>query len=398
MPGGPHRIVVPRWIQLVGLPVLLVLAWAVAGTVRHAIFIFLAAGVIAMLLDPLVRSLADVSVARFRVRRGVAVAIVYVGFAAALVAAVIGVSTLVASRAQSAADRIEAYLTVEDGQTGLTGVEHDVDRFQGWLDSHGLENIRIRRTDDFLSKLTTEDVTRYSREALDFLEGAAISAAAVAFAIVLIVVVSIYMLLDLPRFRRAIDRRFPPSPGGPALTDHVERALVGYVKGQLLLSVIIGASAGVGIWALGALGLVPGADRWALVFGTWVALMELIPYLGPWLGAIPPVVYALVQDPISALWVVGLFLLIHQVEGHVVVPNVMGRSLRLHPLLVIFGLVAGFEIYGIPGALVTLPVLAAGRACWEFFSGRVELEPWGDELPPPVVEVVEREPPAAASR
>ena len=165
-----------------------------------------------------------------------------------------------------------------------------------------------------------------------------------------------------------------------------------------MFSLIIGVSVGVGMWALGALGFVFGADRWVFVFGMWVAVMELIPYLGPWLGAIPPLIYALVQDPISALWVVGLFLLIHQVEGHVVVPNVMGRTLRLHPLLVIFGLVAGFEIYGIPGALVTLPVLAAGRACWEFFSGRVELEPWGDELPAPVVEVVEREPPAAASR
>jgi len=398
MPGGTHRIVVPRWIQLVGLPVLLLLAWTVAGAVRHAIFIFLAAGVVAMLLDPLVRTVAAVTVARFRVRRGLAVAVVYVGFAAVLTLAAVGVTTIVVARAQSAADRIEAYLTVEDGRTRLTGAEHDVDRFQGWLDGHGLESIRIRRTDDFLSRLTAQDVTRYSREAIDFLEGAAVSAAAVAFAIVLIVVVSIYMLLDLPRFRRAVDRRFPPAAGGPALTEHVERALVGYFKGQVLLSLIIGVSAGLGVWALGALGLVPGADRWALVLGSWVAVMELIPYLGPWLGAIPAVVYALVQEPISALWVVGLFLLVHQGEGHIVVPNVMGRSLRLHPLLVIFGLVAGFEIYGIPGALVTLPVLAAGRACWEFFSGRVDLEPWGDEDVASVVEVIEREPPAAASR
>jgi predicted PurR-regulated permease PerM len=60
----------------------------------------------------------------------------------------------------------------------------------------------------------------------------------------------------------------------------------------------------------------------------------------------------------------------------VVVPNVRGRSLRLHPLLVIFGLLAGGEIYGFPGILVALPLLAAGRAAWEFFAERIELAPW----------------------
>jgi predicted PurR-regulated permease PerM len=95
------------------------------------------------------------------------------------------------------------------------------------------------------------------------------------------------------------------------------------------------------------------------------------------------VIYALAVHPISAVWVVALFLFIHQVEGHIVVPNVMGSALRLHPLLVIFGLLAGGEIYGLPGVFVALPLLAAGRAIWEFFSERVELEPWepSEEIP-----------------
>ena len=76
------------------------------------------------------------------------------------------------------------------------------------------------------------------------------------------------------------------------------------------------------------------------------------------------------------LWVAVLFLVIHQVEGHIVVPNVMGSALRLHPLLVIFGLLAGGEIYGLAGILVALPLLAAARAAYEFFAERVELEPW----------------------
>src|SRR5213595_2427761 len=200
------------------------------------------------------------------------------------------------------------------------------------------------------------------------------------------------MLLDLPRFGRAIDKRFPPHPGSDSLLVRMEHSLVSYVKGQALVSLIIGTSAGVGIWVLGAIGALPGGEKYALVFGAWVAITELIPYLGPWLGAIPPFIYAFVVHPLSAVWVFLLFLGIHQVEGHIVVPNVMGSALRLHPLLVIFGLLAGGEIYGLPGALIALPMLAVVRAIWEFFGERVELEKWeeGGVVP---VEVEVEEPP-----
>ena len=104
---------------------------------------------------------------------------------------------------------------------------------------------------------------------------------------------------------------------------------------------LIRASAGIGLWILGITGLMPNGEKYALIFGVWAGITELIPYIGPWLGAAPPIVYALVQDPISALWVALLFLGIQQLEGHIVVPKVMGHSLRLHPLLVIFGLLAG---------------------------------------------------------
>jgi predicted PurR-regulated permease PerM len=76
-----------------------------------------------------------------------------------------------------------------------------------------------------------------------------------------------------------------------------------------------------------------------------------------------------------------MFLGIQQLEGHVVVPKVMGNTLRLHPLLVIFGLLAGGEIYGFAGILVALPLLAAARAAWEFFSERVEFQKWTEDVP-----------------
>ena len=246
------------------------------------------------------------------------------------------------------------------------------------------------------------DVSGYVQDAISFAQGAALSVILFLFSAVLVVVISIYMLLDMPRLERSIDRRFPPH-GGLPLTQRIERALWGYVKGQTILSIVIGTSAGVGMWILGTTGLVEGAEQYALLFGLWTAVIEVIPYIGPWLSAVPPAIYALVVDPVGVLWVAALFVFIYQVEGHVVVPNVMASALRLHPLLVIFGLLAGGALYGIPGVLVALPTMAAGRAIWEFFGERIDFESWDDlrggavpvevELDPPRAD----EPPRAAS-
>jgi predicted PurR-regulated permease PerM len=400
MASGPPKIAIPRWIQLVGLPLLLVLAWVVAKAAGHAVFVFIVAGLVALLLDPLVRGLQ-----RARIPRGFAVAFVYLSFAAALIVAIVALATVVVSQTKSAADRVDAYFTEEHGQPSRTDADRDVDRFQIWLNEHRLESIKVQeRGHRLVRQIRDKDVGKYTSRVVDFVEGAAISIGKLLFSLVLLIVVSIYMLLDMQRLQRRLDRRFPPRPGEPSLLVQIESALAGYVKGQALLSLIIGTSAGLGLWLLGVLGWVPNADKYALLFGGWVAITEVIPYLGPWLGAIPPLVYALVVHPVSAIWVALLFLGIHQIEGHIVVPNVMGSALRLHPLLVILGLLVGGEVYGLPGALVALPLLAAGRATWEFFSDRVELEPWDAEGGAVPVEVEEVEPvsridpPAAAKR
>jgi predicted PurR-regulated permease PerM len=387
MPPAAHKIQVPRWMQLVGLPLVLLFLWTLASTVAHVVFLFIVAALIALLLDPLVRALG-----RMRIPRGFSVAVVFLSFATVLVVGVIAIGVVVVDQSREAADRIDAYLTVERGQSSETDAERDVDRLQGWLNDHGLERVKVEEQgQDFVDSLRDADPQEYTSRVIDFIEGAALSIFEVLFSLVLIIVVSVYMLLDMGRLSAAVDRRFPPRPDSGSLIPRIESALAGYVRGQVLLSLIIGVSAGVGLWVLGTLGWAEGMDQYALLFGAWVGFMELIPYLGPWLGAIPPVTYALIVDPVSAIWVTLLFLAIHQIEGHIVVPNVMGSALRLHPLLVIFGLLAGGEIYGLAGIFVALPLLAVLRALWEFAGERVELENWRGEGPVPVE--VEVEPP-----
>jgi predicted PurR-regulated permease PerM len=373
-------MLIPRWIQLVGLPLIVVGLWIVAGAVRHVVFLFLVSALIALLLNPLVRGLG-----RVWIPRGFAVAIVYLSFAAAVALAGIALATVVVNETKSASNRVDAYFTKAHGQPPQTDAAHDIDRLQNWLNTHGLKRVKIRtQAHDFLNNIGTKDVQKYTSRAITWAEGAAISIVSLLFSTVLIIVISVYMLLDMPKISRGVDRRFPPLPGGRPLLRRLEHALAEYVKGQVLLSAIIGTSGGIGLWLLGVTGLLPHGDTYAVLFGAFVAFTELIPYLGPWLGALPPMFYALAVHPISAIWVALLFLFIHQVEGHVVVPNVMGSALRLHPLLVIFGLLAGGEIYGLPGIFVALPLLAVFRELWEVFSERIVLERWEPVEPLPV--------------
>ena len=123
MPAGAPTIQIPRWIQLVGVPILALIALLIVGKVVHAVFLFLVAGLIALLLDPLVRALE-----KLWIPRGLSIAIVYLGFAAALAVVVFAIGIVVVDQTESAANRIDAYLTTESGQPPQTGFEHDVDR------------------------------------------------------------------------------------------------------------------------------------------------------------------------------------------------------------------------------------------------------------------------------
>ena len=377
-------------MQLVGLPVIAVLVFLLARTLGHVLFLFLTAGVIAFTLNPLVRDLA-----RLRLPRGIAVFAVYIVFLALVVGVVVAFGAVVVSEARSAGERVDRYLTEENPARGETGAQVDIDRLQAWLDDHGLEGIRIdEELDQLTSNIGAGEISGYVQDAISFAQGAAFSLIVLLFSLILIMVISIYMLLDMNRLEAGIDRRFPPR-GGIPLTQRIERALWGYVKGQAILSVVIGSSAGAGMWLLGTADLVDGAERYALLFGVWTGFIEVIPYIGPWLSSVPPALYAIVVDPVGFFWVAALFVFIYQIEGHVVVPNVMANALRLHPLLVIFGLLAGGELYGIAGVLIALPTMAAGRAVWEFFRERVRLESWDDAEGGVVPIEVELEPPRA---
>src|SRR3954447_23090753 len=134
--AGAAKIEIPRWIQLVGLPLLLLLLWVIAGAARHVVFLFLVAALIAFLLNPIVRALT-----RVWIPRGFGVALVYLTFAAMVLAAGIALGSVVVDQTKSSATRVNDYFTDTHGHPRGTHADRDVDRFQRWLDTHRLGGI-----------------------------------------------------------------------------------------------------------------------------------------------------------------------------------------------------------------------------------------------------------------
>jgi putative heme transporter len=161
----------------------------------------------------------------------------------------------------------------------------------------------------------------------------------------------------------------------------VQSALARYVGGQLLFSLIMGATAGIVLYLLGVVGVFPDGRKYAVVFAVIYGLMELVPYIGPIVGALPAVIVALITDPISAVWVTIAFVALQQLEGHIVAPQIFGHTLRINPLLVIFALLLGLQLHGVVGALIALPILSVLRETVVYLSRHITFEPWDREQP-----------------
>jgi predicted PurR-regulated permease PerM len=198
-------------------------------------------------------------------------------------------------------------------------------------------------------------------------------------ALILVIVHTVYMLVYGDRIGAVVRAVVPPGDGTPEddFPTRIQASLLGYVRGQLLFSLIMGTSAGVMLWVLGALGIFPDGQTYALAFGAFYGFAELIPYVGPAIGAFPPVVIAaLSSHPLDAVWLIIAFVVLQQLEGHVVAPQVFGQALRINPLLVIFALLLGGRIAGFLGAFIALPIAAILRETVVYFRYHLKFQRW----------------------
>ena len=357
-------MVVARWVQLVMLPLGVLALYALAHAAGTVLLLFIVAAVVALILNPLVSLVARAP----WLPRTLAVIAVYAVFFTALPVTGFLLSGPVSDQATSFANAVPQL--VDDASATL-------DDIQTFFDDKGVD-VQIKGQSESALASLQDRVVEGSGEIVALTGELLRRLVELSFYVILVLVLSIYMLIYGPEIGRLVRKVMPPGDGSPEddYPTRVQRAVSGYVRGQLLFSLIMGTSAGVALWIFGVLGIFPDGRTYAFAFGLFFGLMELIPYVGPLLGALPPIIVALVQDPLTAVWVALLFLALQQLEGHVVAPNIFGRSLRLNPLVVIFALLLGGEIYGFVGALVALPIAAVIRETLVYLYERIEFEPW----------------------
>lgn len=360
-PGAP--VLVPRWIQLVMLPLAVLGLYALAQAAGTVLLLFLVAAVIALILNPLVSL-----VQRARLPRSLAVVLVYLAFFTLIPAAGFLLADPVSGQATSFADDVPSL--VDNASSSL-------DDLQRFFDHKGI-NVKIKGESDSALSALQNRLVKGSGEIVSFTGELLRRFVELSFYVILVLVLSIYMLVYAPAIGELVRTVMPAGDGTPEddFPTRIQRAVGGYVRGQLLFSVIMGASAGFLLWVFGVVGIFPAGRTYAFAFGAFFGLMELVPYVGPLLGALPPVIVAFVQDPLTGLWVALLFVALQQLEGHVVAPNVFSHALRLNPLLVILALLLGGQLYGLVGALIALPIAAVLRETVDYLRGHLVFEAW----------------------
>jgi predicted PurR-regulated permease PerM len=192
--------------------------------------------------------------------------------------------------------------------------------------------------------------------ALAALTGLARGAFALFFGLTVGPVIAFYLLVDLSNFTAMVRRLVPPRHR--AEVEHVGGELAkvvgGFVRGQLLIALFVGAATST---ALGLVGL-----RFWLVIGVIAGFANLVPLLGPFVAGVLGVTVALVTDGLGlAVLVMVLMTGVQQLESSVLSPLIMGRTVRIHPLAVLFGVLIAAALWGVLGMLLVVPAVAAAK-------------------------------------
>lgn len=177
-----------------------------------------------------------------------------------------------------------------------------------------------------------------------------------AIILVLVPFFLVFMLKDHEKFMPFILQFFSGNTKGwieKTITD-VNDVLSLYIRGQVLISTILATLLYIGYLIIGL--------NFALLLAVFAFFMNIIPFIGPWIAFIPALIIGLIQDPMMVIWVSLVTLIAQQTDSNLITPNIMGKTLNIHPLTIITILLAAGSLAGFFGILLAVPGYAVGKA------------------------------------
>lgn len=308
-------------------------AWLLRGVLRALAMQLLAASVLAVLALPLCRRLE---------RRTPGGAAALLSLAGLLVGVVLALTLLLPPA-------LSQVRTLTESLPGLIGtVEGLLGRFTAWLEGRNIDLAPLR--DGLFTRLTDAAGTLVARAM-----GMVSSIVGNLSKVLLSPLMAFYLLRDRRKLASALTLLLPVQhrARGVRAAREMKRETAAFLRGQLILSLAVG-----GMTALGLLMLsVPG---W-LLLGVLMGILELVPYIGPFIAGVPAVLLALQSGWAKALWTLAVLVLIQELEGAILSPRLVGNATALHPMAVLLLVSAGGMLGGAVGMVLVIPAVVSLR-------------------------------------
>lgn len=318
---------------LIWLAILLAALWLLSHVVTSLLLISLAA-VLAYALTPAVKLLDR------WIPRSLAVVIVYILALSALGALAYLIFSTAVSQVTSFAQQLPDLLkpSTPSNPSGIAQL----------LRPLGVTDDQVNQARQQVINWAESNAGQIANQAVPILTGVA----AAIVDLILIIVLSIYLVIDGPRAVAWMRRSAPIKQRSRTMffLDTLGHTVGGYIRGEIFMAVLLGVLVGGGMFVFGL--------PYALLLGVMAAIFEFVPILGTLASGATCVLIALpTKGWVIALLVLGYFIVVHIIEGDIIGPRIIGRALGLHPVIAIIALVAGTELFGIWGAIFAAPLV-----------------------------------------
>lgn len=307
--------------------VLVVILMGFLWYIHEIVIIFFVSLLLAALIEPFAELFAKRNIPRV-----LSVLIVYVVLLTIIVLVFVGLAPIITEQFTQ---------VTANASTFSTEITNALAKVQSFSTQHGLSQ-DISKTIQGLE----EAISQSSRSLFSTVKGFLGSLATG----IIIAVLTFYMVAEGEKMQKYLKSLAPVEyqPYISELMKKMQLKIGAWLRGQLFLGVIIGLASYVGLSLLHV--------RYALLLAVIAGLCEMIPYIGPIFSAIPAALIAFTQSPSLGLMVILMYLVIQQVENHLLVPKVMQKITGLNPIVSIVGLLVGVKLGGIPGAFFAIPV------------------------------------------